>query len=646
MMDQELEDMLATMNAGKSWPAGRYVRPSELQPDSSTAIEKSARTPPLAEDYKTATGHLRRCTLKKIREAADAGGRVLVEGALITAEEDDPGLVGIQTSAALYFKDCVFTDGLDLCDAEIRHLAIRECRFAFLAMMRARVAGSVVVEHCVVEKGLNLRGIQVEQTLGLKRTRTYDFEDKRDGRDKYRRALDLRYAQIGSNVFMRYGFHADGLVELSQAHIGGKLDAADATFCARGRKPDPETGEQRKDPRPKALKARGATIGSSVYLNRGFEAHGEVDFRRVSVGNQLSVEAATVDARLPLTGRPMDDPARKRPVALAFSRGTVGGEIKLRQLEKLFGDVLLDRAKTRTFIDDPDDWLRGVRTKALSGYIDLYGFEYESISPPTKRGRARAAWLKAVLPPPETMGEFRRQPWIQLADVMEAMGHQDAGDHVYVEAERRSSSAYFSRIMLPSSLRHRYYAVFPILFWMLTLPLVATLRIVHFVLVDRLLKFGSSSGYIRLAVALFVVFAFNIFVFGMTAASNRMKPLEEEILVYMDQAQSDDLPQWYPPFSTVMYSLDVMLPIDLKQDSRWMPTNSIEPKFENKQLDQVAKFIGKRTQRRRSLLQQAPWLGRFPKWWSLFDAVVGWLALGAFSATFLDQIQRRRRLGK
>ena len=86
------------------------------------------------------------------------------------------------------------------------------------------------------------------------------------------KGLNLHRLKTETDVYLRDGFKATGLVDLGGAQIGGQLDCTDGQFLNPG-----ET----------ALNCDTARVGADVFLRDGFKAEGMVDLRGAQIGGQL-----------------------------------------------------------------------------------------------------------------------------------------------------------------------------------------------------------------------------------------------------------------------------------------------------------------------------------------------------------------------
>lgn len=124
-------------------------------------------------------------------------------------------------------------------------------------------------------------------------------------------ALAADGATFGGGVFLNNGFHAEGEVRLSRAHVRGDLECSGAMFH-NGFSPT-EVGSGT------ALNGDGIDVTGSVFL-RGVRVEGEVRLPRVKVGGDIDFIAAKIAN--PFRWGPAGSPA-----ALTMEGAVVGGNV-------------------------------------------------------------------------------------------------------------------------------------------------------------------------------------------------------------------------------------------------------------------------------------------------------------------------------
>jgi hypothetical protein len=612
-------EILSFALEGKVWPTGRkYVASEWVDTSGHIEAEDWEHEEPLPEDWAPNIPpenilHSDDLCLALHQAAMVDPSTGLPRSENLTLPIEDMHITGAVRCLSdrfpfpIRFRNCIFTECIDFKDSQIRLLHLKRCRAPFISLKRAQIDQSVVIEHSVLTDGLNLRGATINGLLGLKHTRLTDGDNKF-------RALDLRYAHIGSNVFLRRGFLSNGLVDMSSATIDGGLDCGDGNFLCKG------DGVTKK---PVALRAKAARFGGTVFLNWGFNSVGEVDFRRAQIGAQMTIREASLTQRRP-AGKV------RMYFALNLENAIIAQDLSLAQLHALKGDIGLQNATAKTFADRPQEWLK--KSKHLKGKIWLYGFKYDSISRTRDGIRTRVKWLKAVLPNPYLDKRFIRQPWEQLAFVLKMNGEYEAADELFIESERRGSGQLLLREL------DRITISWLIIFFPF-LPLFYLVMLVYYGLL-RLIRFGYGFGYVRMLYILGPLLGVNIIVFAMTANLGYMKPVEEEITVYMETHASDKAPDYYTHFNTFVYSLDLIVPFELGQANRWTPMTADDKPLTKEPIDPVSRWISKIPKLRswaEGLLQKARW---FPKLLTWISISAGWISVIVVGAAFAGQFRR------
>ncbi|WP_084862377.1 hypothetical protein [Salibaculum halophilum] len=212
--------------------------------------------------------------------------------------------------------------------------------------------------------------------------------------------LDLQRLQVETNVHLRNGFHAIGLVDLAGARITGQLSCADGRFDGAG---------------GWALNADAATVGADVFLSDAFHATGLVNFIRARIEGNLRIEQATLADGIDLEAA--------RVTEGLFLTGLRGAEIfgpwqpgaqRPDAPERAGGVANLTDASCGVLRDDPAAW--GAFTA-----LKLGNFHYDRIA---DLGTAadRLAWLDHGSP--DDPARFDPQPYTQLAATADKLGHR------------------------------------------------------------------------------------------------------------------------------------------------------------------------------------------------------------------------------
>jgi len=162
----------------------------------------------------------------------------------------------------------------------------------------------------------------------------------------------------------------------------------------------------------------------SLYMRQGFSATGKVRLLRAQIGANFNCTAAKFDCK-------------DANYALSAEGIVVGGTFFFRKLDNPVNGVSLVASHVGRLVDDADSW--GER-------LNLNGFVYDSIGGGASTDAAtRLAWLdkqnNAYAGLNENGGDFRPQPWRQLAKVLREMGHAEDARQVAIAFEHRLREA-------------------------------------------------------------------------------------------------------------------------------------------------------------------------------------------------------------
>jgi hypothetical protein len=255
-----------------------------------------------------------------------------------------------------------------------------------------------------------------------------------------------------------------------------------------------------------ALLANGLRVSGDMSLD-GFRAKGQVSLRSVRIGKNMSFYNASFDDAF-----------------LTFS--TIDGLLALNGLSRRPQTIFLEYAKVGEFLDDPYSWPR-------HGGLFLNGFVYHTFA-----GNARLDWKSRIEWLGLQGGQFRPQPYEELVQVLRGMGYDRDARQIAIEEQRalRISGQLGPLRWLGN--------------WLLYLTIGYGYRTwLAAVWVLALLLAGTS-------------------LFASAKREGIVVPSDKE--AYSCWRSHASLPQHYPPFNPMYYSLDVVLPfLDLRQKSSW-----------------------------------------------------------------------------
>ena len=414
---------------------------------------------------------------------------VRVRGARIAGRLDFEDAI-LECSLAL--ADCFIEQEMVLLGAEGRSLNLAGSLVRNIRADRFKTSGGVFLRNGFRAKGeVRLLGADIGGNLDCSNG---SFENA-DGN-----ALFADRLKTAGDVFLRDNFSAKGEVRLLGADIGGDLDCSNGSF---------------ENADGKALSADRLKTAGDVFLRDNFSAKGEVRLLGADIGGDLSC-----------VGGHFSNPGSD---ALSAERAIISGVFFLGEFASpVEGTINLAHAEAGVLADDEAGW-------PAPGNLVLDGFVYGAIAgkAPTAAAK-RLDWLKR-----QPAGDFRPQPYVQLAKILREMGHERDAREVSIARQEA---------------------------WIGSGDLGWRGRIWH-----RFLGLTIGHGYKPWKVLWFFlgIVILGSAVFGLAEYAGLMVPAKER--VYLD-ARYPELPPEYPRFQPHLYSLDVFLPIvDLHQESFWLP---------------------------------------------------------------------------
>ena len=233
------------------------------------------------------------------------------------------------------------------------------------------------------------------------------------------------FSAQGIEVFRGVHFRdiqSKGTVNFSSAIIGGQLDLSEAKISSSD---------------SYALNGSGAQVSGSMYL-RALVAHGGVSLAGARILGQLEFDGAKL-SKARIEKEPEKDQHILHHNDLALNAQGLNSAVLIwRNVVDIKGAINLNGAKLGMLFDDTDSW-------ELVERLYLNGFRYESISGPMT-ARMRMGWLSKDA---ATAGEFRPQPYEQLAHVFRSMGHEADRRAVLIKKETLQRADERQRLRAP-----------------------------------------------------------------------------------------------------------------------------------------------------------------------------------------------------
>lgn len=249
-------------------------------------------------------------------------------------------------------------------------------------------------------------------------------------------ALNADRIVVKGSVFLRNEFRAEGTVRLRSATIGGNLKCDDSCFS---------------NPDGIALLADGLDVKGDVFLRNGFKAEGEVYLIGAMIGGDLDCENAIFSepkgwaleaSRIKVDGSVYLRTQFRADGDVGFSGATVRGSFQWRGVQKSEQCSLwLESAKIGTLWDDEKSWPAKL-------YLDGLVYDRLYIKSPIASD-ARLRWLRRQ---GYDRGKFVPQPYMQLAKVLQEMGHEADARRILIAKQK--DPARVAAMTIPQRLWH------------------------------------------------------------------------------------------------------------------------------------------------------------------------------------------------
>ena len=262
------------------------------------------------------------------------------------------------------------------------------------------------------------------------------------------RALNADGLKVAGSVLLRNGFEAEGEVNLRGATIGGNLECEDGQFI---------------NPNECALKGNQLNVMGSVFLHFGFIAKGEVRLPSASIGSNLECDkgqfinpngAALNGEGLKVAGNVFLREGFKAEGKVDLFGANIGKSFQWRDVilpEK--AELDLRFAKIGTLRDDPNSWPE-------SGKLLLHGLVYDQIHDKAPRdAKSRIEWIRLQYDnrAEEVKGQFRSQPYEQLAAVFRKSGLDEDAKKILIDKNR--DIARLTKLTLSERFRHGLFGL-------------------------------------------------------------------------------------------------------------------------------------------------------------------------------------------
>jgi len=336
-------------------------------------------------------------------------------------------------------------------------------------------------------------------------------------------------------LYLRDGFQATGLVDLSGAEIGGQLACAGGKFLAEGI----------------ALHCDATIVGADVFLQDEFEARGRINLNRAEIAGNLVLSSATLTTGLDAQGM------------------RVRAQFVWADIEGDGIEVDLIDAKVGTLVDSPGSWTSVKRLR-------LSSFRYDRIESKMDV-QERLDWLTKH---DASVRPFTPQPYVQLANVLRRQGMISAVNTVMIKREDLQRDADMKQAVQGNE-------------WWGLFALVMLLR--PFLSLPFKWMFGYGHQPSRVLFWIAVILGITICCAQQIHIHGQFAPTSSVVLTSQDWLDSfpteplhPDSPLWrtqmdawaqttsgrdYTSFSAFLYALDLFIPLDaLGQEKNWAPS--------------------------------------------------------------------------
>ncbi len=322
---------------------------------------------------------------------AEIGGQLECTGARLSNESGDAlNAQGAKIAESVFLEDAETQGEVSFAGAEIGgQLNCTGARLSneggdALNAQGAKVAGDVFLSEADTNGDVRFSSAEIGGQLECTGARLSNESGD---------ALNAQGAKIAESVFLEDA-DTKGDVRFAGAEIGGTLDC---------------TGARLSNEDGHALNAQGAKVAGDVFL-READTNGDVRFSSAEIGGQLACNGAR------LTNEGGD--------ALNAQRAVTKGSFFWTEMEEISGRVDLNSSHAGDLVDDTESWDK-VSDLILDNFT--YNTLYGPLDPAFRKGwLEKGAWVN---------GDFRPQPYQQLAKLLRERGHRSEAREILVEKE-------------------------------------------------------------------------------------------------------------------------------------------------------------------------------------------------------------------
>ena len=364
---------------------------------------------------------------------------VWVEGAHVTGTLD---LDFTTTRGAIRMHNSRFKERIDCEQTKCRQLDLNGSDLQGLRGQAMKVTGNVFLQEITTHATIDLRSATIGGQLNCKKA-TFEVAEKAEPEASEIFALKAQGANVTGGVFLGE-ITTNATIDLKGATIDGQLNCEKATFeVAKGR----------------ALSAQDANVTGGAFLEK-ITTNATIDLNSTTIGGQLNCTKATFEVEVDHAVNAQD--------------AKINGGLIWREATVIKGTLSFANAHTSVLCDDESSWPSG-------GRVDLNGMTYDTIIGGPLDAKTRLAWLDKGS---NWNGEFKPQPYTQLAKVLRAMGHDSDARQVLEKRDALLLKSYRKNLRKLSETTKNTTASH-----LATKSLAAA----HWLFVDKLL--GTLTGY-------------------------------------------------------------------------------------------------------------------------------------------------------
>ena len=388
-----------------------------------------------------------------------------------------------------------------------------------------------------IERGLFMRnGFQATGGINLVGTKIGGQFSCSGGQfiNKGKLTIAADQARVGECVFLGNGFSSEGIVRITDSEIGGQL------YCNGGHFINDEGI---------CLLVQSTKIGKSVYMGKDFQSQGEVRLIGSNIEGFLECSSGQFINKGKIALNAEQLKVEKSDV---FTDGLlaqwevsyVGAEVRGRFMWIKISspaDLILDLqyAKIHALEDDYTSW-------PLEGKLFLFGLVYNILEPKELfEPQTRLEWLRR-----QPASYFRNQPYQQLAKVFRNNGRDDYAQQILIA--KNQDRGRFTQLTFFEWLWYRVFG-----------PVIG---------------YGYSPFRVVWIGLIFVVIGYLFFKLGYR--KGLITPIPDDPYLSRANGRLQRLSSDYPTFNSLIYSLDMFIPlINLHQGNYWLPNTNKRAKL-------------------------------------------------------------------